>query len=246
MRYPALLFDCFRTILLFTPHAPTGQVKEATWRGAMGELRGRATPLLAGVEFDFFLDALYDVSVAIARARPPEHREVPIEERYRRALARLGCEGPDAAATAAQLAHLQLEAQAANTELPAEHGALLRELARTRQLALVSNFDHGPTAHAILARPRHRRPVLGRGGVDRARAPQAACRRSTSEAARRLGASTADALMVGDSLGDDCGGRAGGGHRQRLGELGAAPPGRRTGADPHAARARGSAEAVLS
>ena len=83
MRYPALLFDCFRTILLFTPQAPTGQVKEPTWRAAMGALRGRAAPLLGGIEFDFFLDALYDVSVAIAKARPPEHREVPIEERYR-------------------------------------------------------------------------------------------------------------------------------------------------------------------
>ena len=102
MRYPVLLFDLFRTILLFTPQAPTGQVKEPTWRAAMGGLRGRAAPLLGGIEFDFFLDALYDVSVAIAKARAPEHLEVPIEERYARALARLGCEGAAAADTAAR------------------------------------------------------------------------------------------------------------------------------------------------
>jgi hypothetical protein len=94
---------------------------------AMRGLRTRALPLLGAIEFDFFLDALFDVSVAIAKARPPEHREVPIEERYARALARLGCEGPAAVETASKLAHLQLEAQAANTELPPAHGALLRE-----------------------------------------------------------------------------------------------------------------------
>jgi HAD superfamily hydrolase (TIGR01549 family) len=205
MRYPALLFDCFRTILLFTPHAPTGQVKEPTWRAAMRELRGRAATLLGDIEFDFFLDALYDVSVAIARGRPPEHREVPIEERYRRALARLGLEGPEIAAVAVQLAHLQLEAQTANTEMPPEHGTLLRELARTRRLALVSNFDHGPTAHAILAH---------HGIADLFSAVVVSIeigRRKPhpeifQEALRRLGVGAGDALMVGDSLGDDVAG----------------------------------------
>jgi putative hydrolase of the HAD superfamily len=205
MRYPALLFDCFRTILLFTPRAPTGQVKESTWRGAMGTLRGRAAPLLGSIEFDFFLDALYDVSVAIAKARPPEHREVPIEERYRRAMARLGCEGPDATGIAAQIAHLQLEAQAANTEMPPEHGALLRALAHSRRLALVSNFDHGPTAHQIL---RHHgiadlfSTVVVSIEFGR-RKPHPAI---FAEAVARLGVGATDALMVGDSLGDDVAG----------------------------------------
>jgi putative hydrolase of the HAD superfamily len=205
MRYPVLLFDLFRTILLFTPQAPTGQVKEPTWRSAMGALRGRAAPLLGEVEYDFFLDALYDVSVAIAKVRPPEHREVPIEERYARALARLGCEGPAAAETAAQLARLQLDAQAANTELPSAHAALLRELAHTRRLAVVSNFDHGPTAHALLAR--HGLDQLLTTAVISIdfgrRKPHPAI---FQEALRRLDASPEMALCVGDSLGDDIGG----------------------------------------
>ena len=205
MRYPVLLFDLFRTILMFTPQAPTGQVKEPTWRPAMGALRGRAAPLLGDVEYDFFLDALYDVSVAIAKARPPEHREVPIEERYARALARLGCEGPAAAETAAQLARLQLDAQAANTELPSAHAALLRELARTRRLAVVSNFDHGPTAHALLAR--HGLDQLLTTAVISIdfgrRKPHPAI---FQEALRRLDAAPEMALCVGDSLGDDIAG----------------------------------------
>ena len=207
MRYPFILFDLFRTVLLFTPQAPTGQVKEPTWRAAMGSLRGRAATLLDGIEFDFFVDALYDVSVAIAKARPPEYRELPIEERYARALARLGCEGPSARAMATKLAALQLDAQAANTELPAAHAALLRDLARERRLAVVSNFDHGPTAHGLLARH----------GLDQVlttavisidigrRKPHPAI---FTTALERLGATPNEALFVGDSLAEDVGGAA--------------------------------------
>jgi HAD superfamily hydrolase (TIGR01509 family) len=205
MRSQALLFDLFRTVLMFTPQAPTGQVKEPTWRAAMGALRGRAAPLLGDVEFDFFLDALYDVSVLIAKARAPEHLEIPIEERYTRALARLGCEGAAAAHTAARLAHLQLEAQAANTELPPAHGALLRELARTHRLAVVSNFDHSATAHALLAR--HGLDEVFTAAVVSIdfgrRKPHPAI---FLEAVRRLDATPESALFIGDSLGDDVSG----------------------------------------
>ena len=107
-------------------------MKEATWQPAMATLRGRAQALLGPVQFDFFLDALYDVSIAIAKARPPEYREMPIAERYRRALARLGVEGEATGATAEKLARLQLDAQAANSEVPSDHAALLRELASRR------------------------------------------------------------------------------------------------------------------
>ncbi|MGD9765470.1 MAG: HAD family hydrolase [Candidatus Binatia bacterium] len=208
MRYPVLLFDLFRTIVRFTPHAPTGQVKEATWRPAMNELRGRAQPLLGPVPFDFFLDALYDASLAIAKARAPEHRETPIGERYRRALARLGLNGSEAAATAGKLARLQLEAQMANCELPTEHATLLRDLASTRRLALISNFDDGPAVQALLA---HNRidalfsAVIVSVDVNR-RKPHPEVFR---EALRRLDAAPSAALMIGDNLPDDAGGAAG-------------------------------------
>jgi len=205
MRYPVLLFDLFRTIVRFTRHAPTGQVREATWRPAMNELRGRAQALLGAVEFDFFHDALYDASLAVARARPPEHRETPIEARYERALARLGLEGPETTAMAARLARLQLDAMIANTELPTAHAALLRELAASRRLAVISNFDHGPTAHALLERV-GLAPLLATAvisiEVDR-RKPHPGI---FQEALRRLDAAPADALMIGDSTGDDVAG----------------------------------------
>lgn len=205
MRYPVLLFDLFRTIVTFTPIAPTGMVKEPTWRGAMRSLRGRAAPLLGEIDFDAFVDALYEASLAIARERPPEFREVPIERRYARALARLGREGPAADATAAALARLQLESQAANTELPPAHAALLRDLARTRRLAVVSNFDHGPTAHAILARhgvDRLLAAAVISADVDRRKPHPEIFRR----ALRSLDATPDMALFIGDSLFDDVAG----------------------------------------
>ncbi len=202
MRYPVVLLDLFRTVLTYTPQAPTGDVKDPSWRAAMGGLRGRAAPLLGGIEFDFFVDALYDVSVAIARARPPHYLEVSIEERYARALARLGCEGPTALEMAKKLAALQLEAQAANTECAPAHAALLRDLAAQRRLALVSNFDHAATGHALLAR--HGLDRLCAAAVFSIEAGHRKPHPSIFEAAlRRLDAQPQDALFIGDSFAED-------------------------------------------
>jgi HAD superfamily hydrolase (TIGR01549 family) len=208
MRYPVLLFDLFRTVLLFTPQAPTGQVREPTWRSAMAGLRARAVALLPGLDYEAFLDALYAASLEIARARAPEHRETPIEQRYRRALARLGYEGPQMDHIAEALARLQLDAQAAHTTMPHDTFRLLEQLARRRRLGVVSNFDHGPTAHAILAR--HGLTHIFSASVISIeygrRKPHPAI---FEEALRRLDASPQQALFTGDSLADDVAGAQG-------------------------------------
>lgn len=205
MRYRAVLFDLFRTVILFTPMAPTGKVRESTWRTAMKALEPRFAELLPDRGFEGFLDALVAATEEIAQNRPPDYFEVPIAERYRRGLARLGCDGRDAPSIAAELAGLQLAAQSANAFLPAEHRALLEELARDRPLALVTNYDDGPMVHALLAREGLGRLFsavvismeLGR------RKPHPAI---FEEALRRLEARADEALFVGDSLGADVGG----------------------------------------
>src|SRR5215468_1948647 len=115
--YRALLFDLFRTVVVFTPQAPTGQVHEPTWRAAMTAQRDQFAPLLSGTQLDAFLDALVAASDEIARARAPEYFEVPIAERYSRALRRLGYAAARAAELAPRLAQMQLAALVANTEL---------------------------------------------------------------------------------------------------------------------------------
>jgi HAD superfamily hydrolase (TIGR01509 family) len=208
MRYRAILFDLFRTVILFTPMAPTGKVRESTWRTAMQVLAPRFSELLPDVGFEDFLDALIAATEAIAHSRPPEYLEVPIAERYRRGLALLGHDGPHAAAIAAELAGLQLAAQSANAVLPPEHRTLLESLARDRPIGLVSNFDDGPMVRALLARE----------GLDRLfsaivvsmelgrRKPHPAI---FLEALRLLDARPEEALFVGDSLGADVGGARG-------------------------------------
>src|SRR5437867_1333588 len=96
------------------------RVKDPLWRRAMEPLR----PLLPA-RFDEFLDALTAATLEIAAARPPEFREVPIVERYHRALLQLGI---DDAGLAGRLADAQIAALPAHAHLPAEHAALLRSL----------------------------------------------------------------------------------------------------------------------
>lgn len=205
MPYRVLLFDLFRTVILFTPQAPTGQVKEPHWRSAMSALQPEAANLLPRVGFDDLLDAIVAATEEIARSRPPEYRETPVAERYRRALARVGCNDPDAPAIAEWLSLLQMAALSANAYLPAAHRELLQELAHDHRLGLVTNFDHGPTVHQLLARE-------GLDGVFGAmvisiefgrRKPHPAI---FGEALRRLDAAPAEALFIGDSPFEDIGG----------------------------------------
>src|SRR5262245_42965491 len=96
MKYRAVLFDLFRTVILFDDHAPSNRVTELTWRAAMEPLRVALTDLVSGLDFDRFLDALIAVTTELNRERAPEYFELPCEERYRRTFARLGIEGPAA------------------------------------------------------------------------------------------------------------------------------------------------------
>lgn len=203
--YRALVFDLFRTVLLFTPQAPTGQVHEPTWRGAMTGLRGQFEAILPPAQFEPFLDALVAASDEIARARVPEYREVPIEERYRQALQRVGYAGAQAADTAARLSEIQLAAQIANSVLPPDHAAALAELGGRYRLGLVSNFDHAAAG----------REVLARHGLDRRFASIAISievgRRKPhpeifQRALRDLGVAASQALFIGDSPREDVGG----------------------------------------
>lgn len=203
--YRALVFDLFRTVVLFTPQAPTGQVHEPTWRGAMSGLRARFETLLPPARFEPFLDALVAASDDIARARAPEYREVPIEVRYRRALQRLGYADAQAVDMAVRLSAMQLAAQVANSVLPPDHAAALDELGGRYRLGLVSNFDHGPAG----------REVLARHGLDRRfasiaisievgrRKPHAAI---FQRVLRELAVEPSQALFIGDSPREDVGG----------------------------------------
>ena len=98
------------------------------------------------------LPACYDALLAswreAERLRAIDHREVGAPERFRDFFTRLALE--PAPAVAQTLIDAHRAALAAAAIFPAHHGPLLRGLARTHRLAVVSNFDYSPTALAIL------------------------------------------------------------------------------------------------
>lgn len=218
--YRVILLDLFGTVVRFVPAAGAS-------RGSLEWLRGPLAALHPQVGFDDFRRALIEVSGALVAERASEHREVPSRERFRRTLETLGleAESTDPSAGAAEvlsLAHMQH--LAAQTELPAPHLDLLNELAGRYRLGLVSNFDHAPTAHAILTKHGVRECFTATLISDEfgRRKPHPSIFRA---ALRQLGASPDEALFVGDTAADDvCGAHAAGLDVAWLNRHGAQPP----------------------
>jgi len=198
----ALLFDLFGTVVHFTARVPAVQTAGAPWRAAMHWLQEAARQELPELRFDDLLTALMRVTEDIVRQRPPDYREVPSGERFRRALHQLGVDGERAYTTAERLSLAHMAHLASLTVLPEEHLGLLRELGARYALGLVSNFDHGPTAHRILNEH-------GLSGCFTTvvisddfgqRKPHVAI---FAAALSELGVHAEDALFVGDSFGED-------------------------------------------
>ena len=121
-----------------------GQVVRST-AGRLHELLQQHAPAVT-------LPACYDALLAswreAERQRAIDHREVAAGERFRDFFARLALT-PDPV-VAQTLIDAHRTALAAAATFPAHYGPLLRRLARTHRLAVVSNFDYSPTALAIL------------------------------------------------------------------------------------------------
>src|SRR4029453_17019211 len=111
-----------------------------------------------GVRPEVFWHALAAVSEETAQRRARDHVEEPSRERFRRALARIGCDARACGEGGAALARAHHRALGAAPVLPEAHGALLDALRGTYRLAVVSNFDDTGGAYDIL----HRHGILGR------------------------------------------------------------------------------------
>jgi putative hydrolase of the HAD superfamily len=189
-----VLFDLFGTVVHFVPPPPGAA------RGTYEWLRGPLEALRPGLPFEEFRRALLEVSAAMHEAHAPDHREHPSRERFRRALARFDATPDPAVAEALSLAHMAHLVE--QTSMPASHLELLHALSGHYRLGLVSNFDHAPTAQAILARyavHRYFDVTLISDDYGR-RKPHPSI---FEEALFRLGVTPAEALYVGDSAAHD-------------------------------------------
>lgn len=151
-KYGAVLFDLFGTVALFDrERLPVFEWNGQTSRSTLARLRLLMAQEIPQLDFAQFLVALNDVSRELTEARAREMREFSSVYRFTQALTRVGLD--DVAETrrlaeALSQAHMALLATA--TTIPLTHVALLAHLHQTCRTALVSNFDHAPTARAIL------------------------------------------------------------------------------------------------
>ena len=205
MPYRALFFDLFGTLVLFKPKVPTISVAGTTWRSTMHWLQEHVERELPGVSYEDFIASMVTVTEEIVRARPPEYREVLSHERFARALERIAIRHPDPDALARRLSLRHMDHLAASTETPGAHVDLLRRLAGRYQTALISNFDHAPTARRVLddhGLAPFLKATLISADFGR-RKPHPAIFHAALEA---LGTDASETLYIGDTLADDVAG----------------------------------------
>jgi HAD superfamily hydrolase (TIGR01509 family) len=198
----SLLFDLFGTLVHFRPRVPAVEAAGAPWRSAMHWLQEAAASELPHVRFDDLLTALMNVTQDVVRQRPPEYREVPSCERFRRALLQLDVDARQAPALAERLSLVHMSHLASMTVLPPAHPRVLQELAARYRLGVVSNFDHALTARRIL--DDHGLTGFFEAIVISEDFGQRKPHPAIFEAAlRTLEVAAEDALFIGDSLTDD-------------------------------------------
>jgi HAD superfamily hydrolase (TIGR01549 family) len=153
MRPHALCLDLFGTIVFFDisrlPRRLVAAEHKVVTVTGIDELLATVAPRATTSSF---LDELARASIEIAREKARDQREVPTRERFRRALLASGATDVAAADAAVTMAERHMATLADAVVCPPDRADVLEQLAARHPLALVSNFDHGPTAHALLAR----------------------------------------------------------------------------------------------
>jgi HAD superfamily hydrolase (TIGR01549 family) len=147
--YDAVFFDLFDTLVSFErERLPVIEIDGRTVRSTAGHLHALLRAYAPGVSLGQCYEALAASWKEAERLRAIDHREVSAPERFRHFFARLALDPAPGLATTLIEAHRAELAKAAS--FPPHYGPLLRRLAGTHRLAVVSNFDYTPTALGIL------------------------------------------------------------------------------------------------
>ncbi len=204
-RYTAILCDLFETIVTFDrsglPRTVFGDSTVPSTVPVLLEiLAERWAPLPSEAAV---LRALIEVSNEVQSEREADLVERSSRVRFARTLERLGA--PDPAREpefVERLVECHMGLLDRCTFLPDGHGAALERLAANHRLALVSNFDHGPTCLRILDRldlTRFFEEIVVSDLVGLVK-PHPALFEQPLE---QMGIAAGDALFVGDTPGAD-------------------------------------------
>jgi putative hydrolase of the HAD superfamily len=202
--YRAVLFDLFGTVALFAQERlPLFEWQGKTIRSTMGKLRAVIEEKVPSVPFAQFFTAMSAVNQELGELRSREMREFSSAYRFNRILLSVGL--PDAPMTqglAEELADAHMELLAGATTIPSSHVGLLQQVFPHYRVALVSNFDHAPTARRIIERdgafPYFHHVVISDEHGWRKPHP-----RIFSDTLTALAVNPSEALFVGDSPYDD-------------------------------------------
>jgi HAD superfamily hydrolase (TIGR01549 family) len=210
MRYRAVLFDLFDTLVWFDrERLPEVRIDGKVIHSTAGRMHEAFRPFAPGVELPAFVEALQWSWQEAERMRGASHREVAAPARLRLLVERLGLDVSLLSAEAVPLllsTHMRELSRA--VVFPPHHAPLLARLRGPYRLAVVSNFDYTPTARGILEREgiahlfehvvvsdevgwRKPKPVI------------------FETALQRLGVSAAEAVYVGDRADLDVAGAQG-------------------------------------
>ncbi len=211
VRPEAIVFDLFGTLVFFDDkRLPRVQVDGRSVVMTVPGLQRILAEYAPGVESDRFLVCLRQVGVELLEYKRRMGIEIPTAVRFERALERFGIVGAAAVSAADEMASAHMDSLAAAVVVPPGRRGLLGRLAASYRLALVSNFDHGPTARSVLARAGldvHLESIVisAEEGV---RKPAASIFHRACEG---LAVAPSRCLYVGDTFAEDVEGAAGAG-----------------------------------
>jgi HAD superfamily hydrolase (TIGR01509 family) len=199
-RYQAVICDMFDTVVDFRwDRLPLVPFDGGEVRSSSPLIYDALRPLLPGVARPEFCRAFIESSREAERRRAETQREVAAHERFRIFFQRLGIpDGPAADAFLQAGIAEQMRQLLRAMEFPKENRTALDALRSRYRMAVLSNFDHGPTVEAALAGfgIRDRFDVVVVSADVGWRKPHPEIFRETL---RRMGVSPDQAVFVGDT-----------------------------------------------
>lgn len=151
-RPAAIVFDLFGTLVFFDdtrlPPAPPGLGRAGA---TVPDLAQRLQRVRPDADVRDFVAVLERVGREMLARKRAEGIEIETSLRFRQALREIGVSESTAEEEGRAMAMTHMASLASAVVCPPDRGALLGELAERHRLALLSNFDHGPTARRILA-----------------------------------------------------------------------------------------------
>jgi len=201
----AIIFDLFQTLVFFdASKLPVVEVGAKQRPSTIVDLPERLAHFDPNLTARDFLASIEKVGRELSAEKRATGREISSRERFERAL-RVATEGSATAvhdrlaSVADGLVDAHMGALAAAVYCPQDRHQLLEALGAKYLIGLLSNFDHGPTAHILLDRLGLSRwlaePVVSDDVGYCKPAPQIF--HLTCE---RLGVSPEEAVFVGDSM----------------------------------------------